>query len=49
VETARKRLETYFAQTAPLIDYYRQDGRLVEIEGERMIEEINRELVVLLS
>lgn len=49
VETARKRLETYFAQTAPLIDYYRQDGRLVEIEGERTIEEINRELVVLLS
>jgi adenylate kinase len=49
VETARKRLETYFAQTAPLIDYYRQDGRLVEIEGERTIEEVNRELVALLS
>jgi adenylate kinase len=49
VETAQKRLEVYFAQTAPLIDYYRQDGRLVEIEGERTIEEVNRELVALLS
>ncbi|MBM4462238.1 MAG: adenylate kinase [Chloroflexi bacterium] len=49
LETARKRLETYFAQTAPLIDYYRQDGKLVEIDGERAIEEVNRKLVALLS
>ena len=49
VETARKRLEVYFAQTAPLIDYYKNDGRLVEIDGERTIEEVNKELVALLS
>lgn len=49
VETAEKRLEVYFAQTAPLIDYYRQSGRLVETDGERPIEEVSREVLALLS
>lgn len=33
-ETVKKRLEVYFAQTAPLIEYYRQAGKLVEVNGE---------------
>lgn len=33
-ETVMKRLEVYFAQTAPLIDYYRQAGKLLEVKGE---------------
>lgn len=33
-ETVKKRLEVYFAQTAPLIDYYRRAGKLVEVNGE---------------
>jgi adenylate kinase len=49
VETAQKRLEVYFAQTAPLIDFYKQDGRLAEIDGQRSIEEVNGELIALLS
>jgi len=48
VETAQRRLEVYFAQTAPLIDYYKQSGRLVEVEGERAIEEVNKGLLALL-
>lgn len=48
-ETAEKRLEVYFRQTAPLIDYYRQSGRLVETDGERGIEEVSKELQALLS
>ncbi|OGO02794.1 MAG: adenylate kinase [Chloroflexi bacterium RBG_13_54_8] len=49
METAQKRLEVYFAQTAPLIDYYEQSGRLAEIDGERRIEEVGKELLGLLT
>jgi adenylate kinase len=30
----RKRLEVYFAETAPLIDYYTRGSKLLEIDGE---------------
>ncbi|MFO7166618.1 MAG: adenylate kinase [Chloroflexota bacterium] len=37
METARHRLQVYFAQTMPLIEYYRECGTLVEIDGQREI------------
>jgi adenylate kinase len=49
VETACKRLEVYFEQTAPLIDYYKQKGVLVELNGEQPIEAVERDLVAALS
>jgi adenylate kinase len=39
-ETVRHRIEVYNQQTAPLIDYYRQVGHLVEIDGTQAIEEV---------
>jgi len=39
-EAVQKRLEVYRAQTAPLIDYYRAKGLLVDIDARPMIEEI---------
>jgi len=39
-EAVQKRLEVYRAQTAPLIDYYRQQGLLVDIDASPMIDEI---------
>lgn len=48
-ETAEKRLEVYFKQTAPVIEYYRNKGKLLEVEGEKPIEEVNREILSLLS
>lgn len=39
-ETVQKRLEIYFAQTAPLIDYYTQKGRLLEVDGEGSVDEV---------
>ncbi len=38
-ETIRKRFEVYTAQTAPLIDYYRGKGLLVDIDANGTIEE----------
>ena len=37
METARHRLQVYFAQTRPLIEYYREQGNLIEIDGQREI------------
>jgi adenylate kinase len=42
-ETARKRLEVYFAETAALIDYYKEAGKLIEINGEGGIEKVGQE------
>ena len=39
-EAVQKRLEVYRAQTAPLIDYYRAKGLLLDIDARPMIEEI---------
>ena len=36
-ETQARRIEVYLQQTAPLIDYYRNQGRLVEVDGEQDI------------
>jgi adenylate kinase len=44
-ETQRRRIEVYSKQTAPLLDYYREKELLVEINGERSIEDIHRDLV----
>ncbi len=49
VETAKKRLQVYFAQTAPLIDYYTQTGKLLEVDGEGSVDEVERRIVVALG
>ncbi len=48
VATARKRLEVFSAETAPLIDYYTRAGKLVEIDGEGNIDGISRRIVAAL-
>lgn len=44
-ETQKRRIEVYFEQTAPLLDYYRDKGLLVEINGEQTIEQVQNDLV----
>jgi len=44
-ETVRARLEVYHQQTAPLIDYYRQAGLLVEVDGSGDIESVGAALL----
>jgi adenylate kinase len=38
------RLEAYNAQTAPLLPFYRRQGKLVEIDGMRTIDEVARRI-----
>jgi adenylate kinase len=44
-ETARRRLEVHAQQTAPLIDYYRERGKLLEIDGDKSVEEVAENLL----
>ena len=39
-EAVQKRLEVYREQTAPLIDFYRKKGLLIDIDASPMIDEI---------
>ena len=48
-ETARKRLDVYFSQTMPLIEYYTKTGKLVEVNGEQGIEAVGRDLIAALK
>lgn len=43
-ETARKRFDTYFSETAPLLDYYRNKGVLKEIDADKSIDEVWQEV-----
>ncbi len=44
-ETIRVRMRIYHEETAPLLDYYRDQELLVEINGEQSIENVQSELV----
>jgi adenylate kinase len=44
LETARNRLYTYYKETSPLIGYYFANGLLVEIDGERGIDEVQADV-----
>ncbi|MFQ5860068.1 MAG: adenylate kinase [Dehalococcoidia bacterium] len=43
-EAVSKRLEVYHTQTAPLVDYYQQQGKLVEVDGLGTVEEVHARL-----
>ena len=39
------RLRVYFEQTLPVIQYYRDNGTLIEIDGTQDIEKVNADLL----
>lgn len=44
LESVTRRFAEYKASTAPLIDYYRQSGRLLEIDGEGEVKDVFEKL-----
>ncbi len=48
-ETIRNRMRVYHEQTTRLFDYYRDRHLLVEVDGDRPIEEIHQELVSIIE
>lgn len=45
VETVKRRIQVYTEQTAPLIHYYREAGKLIEIDGAQPIEDVTAALM----
>ena len=41
-ETVITRLHNYHVQTEPLLDYYRERGKLVRVEGQEMVEDTTK-------
>jgi adenylate kinase len=48
-ETVKHRIEVYFDQTSPLISYYRDHGKLIEIDGTRSIDQVTQDLLTAVS
>jgi len=48
IETAKQRLQVYFAETFPLIDYFTQAGKILNINGEGSIDEVKNRIVTAL-
>ena len=47
-QTVRERLRVYFAETTPLIDYYTQQGKLLEVNGTGEKAEVSKRIVSVL-
>ena len=44
-EAVGKRLQVYFEETEPLVDYYRRAGVLQEIDGEGFVDEVGKAML----
>ena len=44
-ESVRKRLAVYSAQTAPVVEYYRQNGMLTTVDGVGSLDEVFQRIV----
>lgn len=49
VEVIKQRLQVYFAETAPLIDYYTRVGNLMEVDGEGAVDEVEGRIIIALD
>jgi adenylate kinase len=48
-ETVKHRIHVYLEQTSPLINYYRDHGKLIEIDGMQTIDMVTQTMVTALN
>jgi len=48
-EMVKHRIQVYLKQTSPLINYYRDRGKLIEIDGMQTIDQVNHAMVLALK
>ncbi len=48
-ETVKERLKVYHAQTEPLIDYYKKQGKLFTVEGQDRVEDTSARVLAVLE
>jgi adenylate kinase len=44
-ETVKERLNVFFAQTVPILDYYKKQGKLIRVNGNLGMQEVAREII----
>jgi adenylate kinase len=44
-ETVERRIRVYLEQTTPLIEYYREQGLLIEVDGTKSIDEVSQDIM----
>jgi adenylate kinase len=44
-ETVERRIRVYTEQTTPLIEYYREQGLLAEVDGTKSIDEVSKDIL----
>lgn len=45
LEAIRRRIKLFHEQTMPVVEYYRSEGKLLEVNGEQSIEDIHNEIM----
>lgn len=45
IQAVTKRIELFHKFTEPVLDYYRKQGKLIEIDGTKKIKEVNKEIL----
>jgi adenylate kinase len=48
-ETVKHRIHVYEQQTRPLVEYYRNRGILVEIDGNQPIEDVTKDILAIVN
>ena len=48
-EAVKERLQVYFAETAPLIDYYTKVSKLIEVDGEGDVAQVQGRIAAVIS
>lgn len=48
-ETVQNRLNVYHRQTQPLIDYYKKEGVLAQVDGTQDMEQVFQDIVKILG
>lgn len=48
-ETVKKRLAVYNEQTAPVLDYYKKQGKVSEVDGTQGLEKITENIIKILE
>lgn len=48
-QTIKERLKVYFAQTTPVLDYYKAGGKLATVDGNRDIKEVSGKIIEILG
>jgi adenylate kinase len=48
-ETQKRRIEVYVEQTAPLLEYYRKKGLLVEVNGDQPINQVHKDILEIIQ